>query len=76
MTAKSLQQLNRERKQEQEREKHVVRDSTNAFENAFKKKIFTKERANEEDYIMYMESSATHDYFKSKLTKTRWTVER
>ena len=55
---------------------HVVRDSTNALENAFKKKIFTKERANEEDYIMYMESSATHDYFKSKLTKTRWTVER
>ena len=55
---------------------HVQRDSTNAFENAFEKKIFTKERAGEEDYIMYMESDAKHDNFKSKLTKTRWTVER
>ena len=63
-------------------EKHVIRDSQDAFDNAFKKNVFTKDRAggrsfdNEDDYIMYMESSATHDYFKSKLTKTRWTVER
>ena len=61
---------------------HVVRDSQEAFDNAFEKKAFTKDRAggrsfdNEDDYIMYMESDATKDYFKSKLTKTRWTVER
>ena len=55
---------------------HIVRDSTYAFENALKKKAFTKEQCKGEDYIMYMESDAKHDYFKSKLTKTRWTVER
>jgi len=56
-------------------EKHAE-DSQDAFDNAFKKNAFTKDRAGEEDYIMYMESDAKYDYFKSKLTKTRWTVER
>ncbi len=54
----------------------TVRDSTYAFENALKKKAFTTEQCKGEDYIMYMESDAKYDYFKSKLTKTRWTVER
>ena len=47
-----------------------------AFNNAFNKDIFTKIRANEMDYIMYMCSDSDFDYFKSKLTKTRWKVER
>ena len=52
------------------------KDTDLAFNNAFNKDIFTKIRANEMDYIMYMCSDSDFDYFKSKLTKTRWKVER
>ena len=45
-----------------------------AFNNAFNKGIFTKIRASENDYIMYMCSDGDLDYFKSKITKTKWTV--
>ena len=52
------------------------KDTIIAFNNAFKKGIFTKTRASEYYYIMYMCSDIDFDYFKSKLTKTKWKVER
>jgi len=49
-----------------------------AFNNAFNNGSFTKKRANDNDYIMYMCSKysvdGVLDYFKSKITKTKWTV--
>ena len=47
-----------------------------AFNNAFNKGIFTKKQASDYDYIMYMCSDTDFDYFKSKLTKTKWKVKR
>jgi len=47
------------------------------FENAFKKKAFNEYQVTHTDnYIMYMCSSNKFDYFKSKLTKTKYKVER
>ena len=45
-----------------------------AFNNAFNNGSFTKKRANDNDSIMYMCSDGNLDYFKSKITKTKWTV--
>jgi len=47
-----------------------------AFNNAFNKGVFTKKQASDYDYIMYMCSDTDFDYFKSKLTKTKWKVKR
>ena len=51
-------------------------DPPSCFENAFKKGIFTKKRVNDYDYIMYMCSNTKYDFFKSKVTKTKWKVLR
>ena len=53
-------------------------DPKKCFENAIKKKAFSETRVidNNYDYIMYMCSNSKYDYFKSKLTKTSYRVER
>ena len=51
-------------------------DPKKCFENAIKKEAFTNERITQEDYIMYMCSNTKYDFFKSKITKTKWKVLR
>ena len=51
-------------------------DPKKCFENAIKKEAFTNERITQEDYIMYMCSNNKYDFFKSKITKTKWKVLR
>jgi len=47
------------------------------FENAYAKKAFTKKQSlNPNNYIMYMCSNLTYDWFKAKLTKRSYKVER
>ena len=47
------------------------------YDNAVKKKAFSELQVlNQDNYIMYMCSDFKFDYFKSKLTKTKYTVER
>ena len=46
------------------------------FENAIKKNAFSNERITQDDYIMYMCSNTKYDFFKSKITKTKWKVLR
>ena len=46
------------------------------FKNAIEKKAFTWAQVAADDYIMYMCSDDKFDHFKSKLTKTKWTVKR
>ena len=48
------------------------------FENAIKKNAFSETRIidNNYDYIMYMCSNSKYDFFKSKVTKTKWKVLR
>ena len=46
------------------------------FNNAVSKKVFTEKQVMSDDYIMYMCSDYTYDYFKSKLTKTKYQVKR
>tara|TARA_B110000046_G_scaffold5135_1_gene5431 strand:- start:185 stop:550 length:366 start_codon:yes stop_codon:yes gene_type:complete len=46
------------------------------FNNAVSKKVFTEKQVMSDDYIMYMCSDDTYDYFKSKLTKTKYQVKR
>ena len=53
-------------------------DPKKCFENAIKKKAFTETRIIDGgyDYIMYMCSNTKYDFFKSKVTKTKWKVLR
>jgi len=51
-------------------------DPKKCFENAIKKNAFSNERITQEDYIMYMCSNIKYDFFKSKITKTKWKVLR
>ena len=53
-------------------------DPKKCFENAIKKKAFSETRVidNNYDYIMYMCSNFKYDFFKSKVTKTKWKVLR
>ena len=53
-------------------------DPKKCFENAIKKKAFSEIRVidNNYDYIMYMCSNSKYDFFKSKVTKTKWKVLR
>jgi hypothetical protein len=53
-------------------------DPKKCFENAIKKKAFSETRVidNNYDYIMYMCSNSKYDFFKSKVTKTKWKVLR
>jgi len=46
------------------------------FDNAIKKKVFTEKEVLSDNYIMYMCSDNNFDYFKSKLTKTKYQVKR
>ena len=52
-------------------------DPKKCFENAFKKNAFTEYRVTDQNnYIMYMCSNAKYDFFKSKMTKTKYKVLR
>lgn len=57
---------------------NIFLDSTKkVFDNAIKKNTFTWSQVKDDDnYIMYMCSNSQYDYFKSKLTKTSYRVER
>ena len=48
------------------------------FQNAINKKAFSETRIIDGgyDYIMYMCSNTKYDFFKSKVTKTKWKVLR
>ena len=56
----------------------IFLDSTKkVFDNAIKKNTFAWSQVKDADnYIMYMCSNSQYDYFKSKLTKTSYRVER
>jgi len=59
------------------KEKIFFDNPRKCFDNAVKKKAFSKLQVlNQDNYIMYMCSDFKFDYFKSKLTKTKYTVER
>ena len=52
-------------------------DPKKCFENAFKKNAFTEYQVTDENnYIMYMCSNNKYDFFKSKMTKTKYKVLR
>ncbi len=52
-------------------------DPKKCFENAFKKNAFTEYQVTDpNNYIMYMCSNAKYDFFKSKMTKTKYKVLR
>lgn len=51
-------------------------DPKKCFDNAISKKVFTEKQVLSDDYIMYMCSDDSFDYFKSKLTKTKYQVKR
>ena len=51
-------------------------DPKKCFENAIKKNAFTNERITNNDYIMYMCSNSKYDFFKTKITKTKYKVLR
>jgi hypothetical protein len=52
-------------------------DIKKVFNNAINKNKFTWQQVKDENnYIMYMCSNSQYDYFKSKLTKTSYRVER
>ena len=57
---------------------NIFLDSTKkVFDNAIKKNTFTWSQVKDDNnYIMYMCSNSQYDYFKSKLTKTSYRVER
>jgi len=52
-------------------------DPKKCFENAINKNAFTGHRVTDRyDYIMYMCSDSEYDYFKTKITKTKYKVKR
>jgi len=52
-------------------------DPKKCFENAFKKNAFTEYQVTDpNNYIMYMCSNNKYDFFKSKITKTKYKVLR
>ena len=52
-------------------------DHKKCFKNAIRKKAFrSKEAKDPNNYIMYMCSNLTYDWFKAKLTKKSYKVER
>ena len=52
-------------------------DPKKCFENAFKKNAFTEYQVTDpNNYIMYMCSNNKYDFFKSKMTKTKYKVLR
>ncbi len=53
------------------------RDHKKCFKNAIRKKAFrSKEVKDPNNYIMYMCSNSKYDWFKAKLTKRSYKVER
>ena len=58
-------------------EKIFLDNTKKVFKNAIDKNTFTWPQVRDENnYIMYMCSNSKYDYFKSKLTKTSYRVER
>ena len=58
-------------------EKIFLDNTKKVFKNAINKKTFTWSQVKDpNNYIMYMCSNSKYDYFKSKLTKTSYRVER
>ena len=52
-------------------------DHKKCFKNAIRKKAFrSKQVKDPNNYIMYMCSNLSHDWFKEKLTKKSYKVER
>ena len=52
-------------------------DHKKCFKNAIRKKAFiSKEVKDPNNYIMYMCSNSGYDWFKAKLTKKSYKVER
>ena len=52
-------------------------DPKKCFENAFKKNAFTEYQVTDQNnYIMYMCSNNKYDFFKSKMTKTKYKALR
>lgn len=52
-------------------------DHKKCFKNAIRKKAFrSKEVKDPNNYIMYMCSNSNYDWFKAKLTKRSYKVER
>ena len=52
-------------------------DIKKVFNNAINKNTFTWPQVKDQDnYIMYMCSNFKYDFFKSKVTKTKWKVLR
>jgi len=52
-------------------------DHKKCFKNAIRKKAFrSKEAKDPNNYIMYMCSNSNYDWFKAKLTKKSYKVER
>ena len=52
-------------------------DHKKCFKNAIRKKAFrSKQVKDPNNYIMYMCSNLSHDWFKEKLTKRSYKVER
>ena len=58
-------------------EKIFLDNTKKVFKNAIDKNTFTWSQVKDDNnYIMYMCSNSQYDYFKSKLTKTSYRVER
>ena len=71
--------LNVEQKEGASHLKSIFNDKPKkCFENAIKKNAFSETRIIDGgyDYIMYMCSNSKYDFFKSKVTKTKWKVLR
>ena len=71
--------LNVEQKEGASHLKSIFNDEPKkCFQNAINKNSFSETRIIDGgyDYIMYMCSNSKYDFFKSKVTKTKWKVLR
>ena len=71
--------LNVEQKEGASHLKSIFNDEPKkCFQNAINKNAFSETRIIDGgyDYIMYMCSNSKYDFFKSKVTKTKWKVLR
>ena len=71
--------LNVEQKEGASHLKSIFNDEPKkCFQNAINKNAFSETRIIDggNDYIMYMCSNTKYDFFKSKITKTKWKVLR
>ena len=76
-TFKSRQDIKQPQQKSHIDEKIFLDNTKKVFKNAIDKNTFTWSQVKDENnYIMYMCSNSQYDYFKSKLTKTSYRVER